>query len=170
VTTTAVEKLMERADEYPTPPSYEAVDHRVRIEVGGRLIADTTRPVVVRQTGLPPVYYVPREDVDGRYLVESERTSHCPYKGDATYFALEVDGRRIGNAAWAYPEPLPEAEVIRDAVAFYAHLVEATVDGEPAASPEWKWIGGFVLPWTIGPFKGRDESKEALASTTTGKG
>jgi uncharacterized protein (DUF427 family) len=151
----------ESAADYPTPPSYERKDAHVRIEVDGVVIAETRRPVIVRQTGIAPVFYIPREDVRTEYLLPSDRTSHCPYKGDATYFTLDVRERRIGNAAWAYEDSLPEAESIVGHVAFYAHLVDATVDGEPARAPDWKWVGGWVLPWTTGPFKGRDTSQAA---------
>ena len=146
----------ESAADYPTPPSYERMDAHLHIEVNGAVVAETRRPVIVRQTGIAPVYYIPREDVRTEYLVPSDRTSHCPYKGDATYFTLDVQGRRLGNAAWAYENPLPAAASIVGHVAFYAHLVDATVDGEAAQAPEWKWVGGWVLPWTTGPFKGRD--------------
>lgn len=146
---------LESAAEYPTPPSYEPVGSRVRVEVDGVVIAETRRAVVVRQTGIPPVYYIPPEDIRTEHLVPSDRTSHCPYKGDAVYFALEVNGRRIGNAAWSYPNPLPEAGSIAGQIAFYAHAVDATVDGVPARAPRWKYIGGWVTPNVTGPFQTR---------------
>lgn len=154
-------RASESAGDYPTPPTYEQVDAHVRVAVDGVVVAESRRAVVARQTGIAPVFYLPRDDVRMEHLEPSRRTSHCPYKGDAAYFALAVGGRRIGDAAWTYPEPLPEAAAIANAIAFYAHLVEATVDGERAAAPDWKWVGGWVLPWTAGPFKGRDGASEA---------
>lgn len=165
----------ESVADYPTPPSYEAVDAYVRVEVDGELLAESRRAIVARQTGIAPVFYLPPEDVRTAYLVPGDRTSNCPYKGDAVYFTLSVNERRIGNAAWSYPDPLPEADSIAGWVAFYAHLVDATVDGEIAAAPDWKWVGGWVLPWTVGPFKGRDRSSagaggnDAAAETTNKK-
>lgn len=120
--------LPESVGDYPTPPSYEPVGSHVRVEADGVVLAETRQAVVVRQTGIPPVYYIPREDVRTEHLVATDRTSHCPYKGDAEYFALDVNARRIGNAAWSYPDPLPDAGSIAGHIAFYAHLVDAHVD------------------------------------------
>jgi uncharacterized protein (DUF427 family) len=155
------DRTSESAADYPTPPAYEQVDTHVRVEVGGVVIADTRRAVVARQTGIAPVFYIPRDDIRMNRLVPSTRTSHCPYKGDAVYFAVEVDGHRFGAAGWSYPDPLPEASAIANAIAFYAHVVDATVDGARAAAPDWKWVGGWVLPWTLGPFKGPEGAADA---------
>lgn len=158
----------ESAADYPTPPSYERVEQHVRVVVGDTVVAETVDAVIVRQTGIPPVWYLPRDNVRDEVLVTSHGSSHCPFKGDATYYALAVDGRVIGNAAWAYLDPLPEAAAIAGRVAFYAHAVDATVDGVPVRAPAWKWIGGWVLPWTAGPYKDRDPEKEASASNDGG--
>ena len=68
---------------------------RVRVVLGGRTIADTTRALVLREAALPPVHYLPREDVDMAALRPSALRTGCPYKGEASYFGIEVDGRAV---------------------------------------------------------------------------
>ena len=98
---------------------YEACPKRVRADFGGRTIADSTDVVLVRETGHLPVYYFPRSDVATECLSASDRTTHCPWKGDASYWTLTVDGRSAADAVWGYRDPLPEASAIGDHVAFY---------------------------------------------------
>ena len=136
---------MAPADDESTAPRYDRVDQRIRVKFEGVPIADTTRVVRALQGDIAPVYYVPREDVRMQYLDPTDNQSHCRYKGDATYFTVVVGEQVAPNAAWTYTDPLPEAEVIRDHVAFYAHLVDGSVDGVPAAAPDWKWVGGWEL-------------------------
>ena len=86
------------------------------------------------------------------YLAQTRQHSLCPYKGDADYWTVEIGEHKASNIAWSYPDPMPEAMSIKDYVAFYAHAVEATVDGEKAEPPAWKWIGGWVTNSIVGPF------------------
>ena len=99
--------------------------HRLRVIHGGITIADTSRGVTLRETGLPDVFYFPREDVNMSRLQRSETISHCPYKGDACYFSLltEEDGPVV-DAAWSYEAPLPGAEAIAGCLAFYSSRVD----------------------------------------------
>jgi uncharacterized protein (DUF427 family) len=99
--------------------------HRLRVIHGGITIADTSRGVTLRETGLPDVFYFPREDVNMSRLQRSDTTSHCPYKGDASYFNLltEEDGPVV-DAAWSYEAPLPGAEAITGCLAFYSSRVD----------------------------------------------
>lgn len=80
----------------------------------GTVIAESTQTQVVEGN-----HYFPADSVDRRYLVESAHTSHCGWKGQAHYYHVEVDGQRNDNAAWFYPEPLPDASEIRGYVAFW---------------------------------------------------
>ena len=107
---------------------------QVRVEVDGVLVAHSTRPLVVFETGMPPRYYVPREDVRID-LDATETTSACPYKGLATYWAVTVGGSARGDVAWSYEEPLPDAAELAGAVAFYDDRADVTVDGLPAGRP-----------------------------------
>ncbi|HVW52829.1 MAG TPA: DUF427 domain-containing protein [Trinickia sp.] len=99
--------------------------HRLRVIHGGITIADTRRGLTVKETGLPDVFYFPREDINMTRLQRSQSKSHCPYKGDASYFHLltEEDGPVI-DAAWSYESPLPGADAIKDCLAFYSSRVD----------------------------------------------
>jgi uncharacterized protein (DUF427 family) len=97
---------------------------RVRIRVGGAIVADTAHAMMLEETGYPPVFYLPRDDVRMEHFAPSERTSHCPYKGDASYFHLESGGQEIVDAAWSYEAPYPIALSIAGHLAFYPDKVE----------------------------------------------
>jgi uncharacterized protein (DUF427 family) len=98
---------------------FEDCPWRMRCELAGEVIADSRRVKLLHETGLPPVYYFPRDDVRFDLLRATEHTSHCPYKGDASYWSIAVGDRVVANAVWGYPSPLPSAPPIADHVAFY---------------------------------------------------
>ena len=98
---------------------------RVRVRVGGVAVADSRRTLRLEEARYPAVHYVPRADLHLEHFVASARTSHCPYKGDARYFHLVVDGFRRSDAAWSYEDPFPAVAAIRDHVAFYPDRVDA---------------------------------------------
>ena len=81
----------------------------VRVSAGGEVVADSGRPKLLYETGLPARVYVPRADVRPGALVPSETRTTCPYKGEARYWHLRAGGARIDDAAWSYDAPLPEA-------------------------------------------------------------
>ena len=78
---------------------------RVRAELGGKTILDTQRAVVLRETGHVAVYYVPREDVAMAQLTRTDHGTHCPHKGDASYYTVVAGGKSAENAAWSYERP-----------------------------------------------------------------
>ena len=98
-------------------------DH-VTVSAGGVHIADSRRPMVLEEADYPPVYYLPREDVNFAALAASDHVTHCPYKGDATHYSLAGDGSIV---AWSYEAPNPSAGEIRDYVAFYPDRVRIDV-------------------------------------------
>lgn len=98
---------------------------RVRVILGGVAIADSARALILREGRLPPVHYIPREDVAAEAISRTAHHSHCPFKGDASYFTLSGGGVTVENAAWSYERPLPAAEAIRGHLAFYPNRVEA---------------------------------------------
>lgn len=98
---------------------------RVRVFFGGEPIADSSRTLYLFETGHLPVYYFPRSDVRFELLEPSSHTSHCPYKGDATYYTVVAGGRRAENAVWAYPSPIDSVPQLADYVAFYWDLADA---------------------------------------------
>jgi uncharacterized protein (DUF427 family) len=97
---------------------------RVRVTFAGRVIADSTRTLLVREASYPAVAYFPRQDVDMTSLVRTERRTHCPYKGEASYYSIQADGRTAENAVWSYEHPLADVAEIAGHVAFYPDRVE----------------------------------------------
>ena len=149
--------MSESVWDYPRPPRVEPSTKRIRIVLGGAVIADTTRAHRVLETSHPPVYYLPLEDVAPGSLEPSRSGSTiCEWKGMASYFdVIGGDGRRITRAAWAYPNPAPGFEAIRNAVAFYPGAMdECTVDGELVEAQEGDFYGGWITSDIVGPFKG----------------
>ena len=96
---------------------------RVRVRFDGKPVADTAHALRLEETGLPPVFYIPRGDAHIEYLEESSHRSHCPFKGDASYFDLVTDERRAANAVWSYTDPFPAAREIAGHLAFYPDKV-----------------------------------------------
>jgi uncharacterized protein (DUF427 family) len=107
---------------------------RVKVSRDGQVLAESSRPVILFETGLPVRYYLPREDVRLDALTPSETTSYCAYKGEATYWS--VDGEDI---AWTYRQPLREAEPVRDLVCFWNERTDIELDGEPVERPDSPW-------------------------------
>jgi uncharacterized protein (DUF427 family) len=107
----------------------------VRVEIDGTLVADTRRPVLLFETGLPTRFYVPREDVRLELFVPTDHHTGCPYKGTAEYWSWRGTAGVPRNIVWSYPQPLPAVGAIRDLLAFYNEAVDITVDGESLARP-----------------------------------
>ena len=99
--------------------------NKVVVRVDGLVIADSTRALVMRAPGTPDVQYVPRADVDMQHLIRSERTTHCPYKGDASYWSIRTGRRVVDDAVWSYEVPYPDVAAIAGYLAFYADRVDA---------------------------------------------
>ena len=96
---------------------------RVRVYLGGVVIADTTGALKLKEASYPAVNYVPREDANMAVLARTERVTHCPYKGDANYFSIVADGKTIENAIWTYEAPFPAMAEISGHLAFYPDKV-----------------------------------------------
>ena len=99
--------------------------NRVEVRVDGLVIADSTRALVMRAPGSPDVQYVPRDDVDMTRLIRSERATHCPYKGHASYWSIQTGRRVVNDAVWSYEVPYPDVAAIAGHLAFYADRVDA---------------------------------------------
>jgi uncharacterized protein (DUF427 family) len=97
---------------------------RVRVLFNARVIADTTRALTLRETTLPPVQYIPREDAAMSLLQRTHHKTHCPYKGDAAYYSIRTDGRTEENAIWTYEDPYPGVAAIKGHLAFYPDRVD----------------------------------------------
>jgi uncharacterized protein (DUF427 family) len=107
------------------PISIETNPHRVRVLLGGVIIAETTRALTVKEASLPAVQYIPREDVSLDLLEKSTRTTHCPYKGDASYWDVTAGGIRARDAVWSYEKPFDAVKDIAGRLAFYPRKVDA---------------------------------------------
>jgi uncharacterized protein (DUF427 family) len=128
---------------HPRDP-YHRVDilessRRVKVRVKGEVVAETERPKVLFETGLPPRYYIPPEDVREDVLVGSEKTTRCPYKGEASYWSVEVGGERVDDLVWGYQDPIPEAAKIKGLLCFFNERVDLEVDGEEQEKPKTQW-------------------------------
>ena len=141
--------------DYPRPPRVEPSGRLVRVVLGGRVIAETRRAQRVLETSHPPVFYIPREDVEAGVLTGTERRSLCEYKGEASYCTVSAGRRVERDAAWFYADPAPGYESIRDHVAFYpGRMEECSVDGEVVRAQPGDFYGGWITSDVSGPFKG----------------
>jgi uncharacterized protein (DUF427 family) len=108
---------------------------RVRVFVDDVAIAGSHRAKLLLETNHRPVYYFPRADVRQDLLVPTDHTTHCPYKGDARYWSIQVGDRLIENAVWNYPAPIPSCPDISDLVAFYWDKVDAWYEDDDEVFP-----------------------------------
>jgi uncharacterized protein (DUF427 family) len=97
----------------------EPTPKRIRVEVGGEVIADSRHAFLLHESGHQPIYYFPPEDVRADVLEATERHTRCPKKGHASYYTIRAGDEIVENGAWYYPDPLPEAAPIKDLIAFY---------------------------------------------------
>jgi uncharacterized protein (DUF427 family) len=107
-----------------------AEDVHVEVRLDGEVVASAHRPVLLEETGLPTAYYLPKADLvaDVRLL---ELSTHCPFKGDASYWTIEAGGRTHDAIAWSYEQPKEGAEEIEGHLAFFSDRAEILVDGSP---------------------------------------
>jgi uncharacterized protein (DUF427 family) len=102
---------------------------RVRVSFGGKTVADTTQALTLTEASYRPVHYIPRADVAMNLLTPTAHSSHCPYKGDASYFSISTDGRMAENAVWSYQQPYPAMAEIKDYLAFYPDRIDKIEEG-----------------------------------------
>jgi uncharacterized protein (DUF427 family) len=110
----------------PAPGFRQKPDHKILLDTGpdpvtvtlnGEIVAATTSAVILREDGYPARAYVPRKDVTAP-LTPTDKTTHCPFKGDTVYFDVTVGGDQVKNAAWSYEAPYDEMSPIANHVAF----------------------------------------------------
>ena len=106
------------------PIAITANPKRVRVSAGGVVIADTTHALTLKEARYAAVQYIPRQDADMTLLSRTDRTTHCPYKGDANYFSVAAGGKALDNAAWTYETPFPAMAEIAGHLAFYPDKVK----------------------------------------------
>ena len=131
---------------HPRDP-YHRVDvlessRHVKVMVNGEVVAETDRPRILFETGLPPRYYIPPEDAREEALVPSDKETQCPYKGVASYYSVEAGGEQIKDLIWYYSEPIPEAAKMKGHLAFFNEKADIEVDGEEQERPQTQWLLG----------------------------
>lgn len=120
---------MERTAKTPGPDhpiTVEPNPARITVRAAGRVVADTTRALTLREASYPPVQYIPLEDVEPSALQPSENRTYCPYKGDASYFSLVTADGTVPDAVWTYDKPYDAVGGIAGHVAFYPQHVDMT--------------------------------------------
>jgi uncharacterized protein (DUF427 family) len=106
------------------PITIEQNPNRVRVLFNGRVVADTTRALTLREATLPAVQYIPREDADLSLMERTTHRTHCPHKNVAAYYTIRADGRAAENAVWTYEDPYPGVAAIKGHLAFYPDRVD----------------------------------------------
>lgn len=146
---------MERVWDYPRPPALVPCERRVRLELGGAVLADSERALRVLETSHPPTIYVPPADVRMDLLVPASRTSFCEFTGVAHYVDAVVGDLRVAEVGWTYPHPVAAYAALRDHVAFYPSRMDACwLDDESVQPQAGDFYGGWVTAELRGPFKG----------------
>ncbi len=105
------------------PITIEPANRRIRIRAGDVVVADSAAALVLREASYSAVCYIPRADADMALLVRTDRRTHCPYKGDASYYSIRTPAGEIDNAVWSYEAPFPAMAAIAGYLAFYPDKV-----------------------------------------------
>jgi uncharacterized protein (DUF427 family) len=114
------------------PITITANPHRIRVMLGGRVIADTRAALTLREANYPAVQYIPRADADASLLERSAHHTYCPYKGECSYYSIPLGGDRSLNAVWTYEAPYEAVAAIKDHLAFYPDRVDRIEEHEEA--------------------------------------
>ncbi|MDX1615648.1 MAG: DUF427 domain-containing protein [Candidatus Promineifilaceae bacterium] len=116
-----------------------ASSRQVKVVIDGVTVAESGRPLLVFETGLPIRYYLPKDDVRVDLLEESKARTGCPYKGFASYWHVTVNGEQHRNIVWCYEEPFDKNNSIKGLLCFYNEKVDLYVDGQREERPETPW-------------------------------
>lgn len=136
------EVFVHARDPYTRVDAIPSTRH-IQIIIDGIIVADSKQPVIVYETGLTPRYYLPKEDIRFDLLTPTETSTRCPYKGNASYWSITVNGKIYKDVVWAYKKPLSEVHEIAGLLSFYHELVDTIqVDGEV-----WAIQNGDRLPY-----------------------
>ncbi len=107
------------------PITVEPTKARVVVKAGGRVVADSRNALTLQEATYPPVQYIPREDVDFSVLERTDHETYCSYKGESSYYSLNVGDVKGENAVWTYEKPFDAVAPIKDHVAFYPNVVDS---------------------------------------------
>jgi uncharacterized protein (DUF427 family) len=117
---------------------FEPYPRRMRAELGGETVFDTTRGKLLYESSIPPVLYVPLEDVRQDMIEPTSHSTHCPFKGDASWWTVRAGDRVAVNALWGYPEPIESAAWLLGYVAAYPTSFDAWYEEDE------RLLGGLV--------------------------
>lgn len=123
-----VEMFVHPRDPYSRIDALASSRH-VRVSIDGTMVADTHKPTILFETGLPPRYYLPPTDVRLDLLTPTDTTTACPYKGTASYWTATIDGTEHPDIVWGYSTPLRESEPVAGLMCFYNEKVDIEIDG-----------------------------------------
>ncbi|KAH7293787.1 hypothetical protein KP509_28G042300 [Ceratopteris richardii] len=141
--------------DYPRPPRLEPEKERIRIVFNNVTIADTNKALRLLETSHPPVYYIPPADIKMEYVKRASGSSYCEWKGNATYWTVDVNGKRAERIGWSYERPTPSFLALAHHIAFYCFPMDACYVGDEKAQPQpGNFYGGWVTSKVVGPFKG----------------
>ncbi|MDJ0355251.1 DUF427 domain-containing protein [Paenarthrobacter sp. PH39-S1] len=139
------DRWLEEDDEIISHPHdpFHRIDIRtssrhVQVMLGGEVLADTVRPLLLFETMLPVRYYIPRDDVTAA-LEPSRTTTYCAYKGEAAYWSVRVGGDIVADLIWHYENPLLDAQPVRGHLAFFDEKTDLVIDGTPRPRPITPW-------------------------------
>ena len=130
------------------PLTFDANPRRVRARFADHVIADTAEAVICREADLAPVQYFPRADVETGFMSKTDKQYTCPYKGEATFYTMMINGDLQENVAWSYEEPYAAAERIRGHVAFYPDRMQVYEIAE--AESDTRHADALVEAWPAG--------------------
>jgi len=108
----------------------------IEVKINGVTVADSNKPTLLFETGLPTRYYLPLTDVRMDLLGDSDTATFCPYKGEASYYSVDLEGELFEDIVWYYKYPVEESSRIAGMVSFYNEKVDIVVDGEPEQRPK----------------------------------
>jgi uncharacterized protein (DUF427 family) len=111
-------------------------DLHVEVHVNGEKVAESDRPVLLEETGLPTRYYLPREHVRADVLVATNSETVCPFKGQASYWSVAIGDEVHDDLVWSYESPIPDAEGVAGLMCFYNERVDLVIDGESQPRPQ----------------------------------
>ncbi len=144
----------ENVQSYPRPPALEPVPQRIMIQLGGVIVAKTTRALRVLETHHAPSYYLPPEDIQAT-LRAAQGSSFCEWKGNARYFDVIAGDKVATRAAWCYDRPTARFAALAGHLAFYAGLMDEAWVGDLRVIPQpGNFYGGWVTPNLDGQIKG----------------
>ena len=116
------------------PITIKPASERVRVTFNGKVVADSKRALVLQEAAYKPVFYIPREDAQTALFERTANSTHCPYKGDASYYNIAGPDGIIEDAIWTYEHPYAAVATIAGHVAFYADRVEITEAAEASGA------------------------------------